>query len=80
MLGWPGIVVMDEVYSRFGIYVDNSKSLLPWLLPGFLIDVALYTVVFLAGAVLWRTLFSKSETAPSINKPSTNQKRKTTVL
>jgi hypothetical protein len=28
MLGWPGIVLMDQVYSRFGIYVDNSKSLL----------------------------------------------------
>jgi hypothetical protein len=80
MLGWPGIVLMDQVYSRFGIYVDNSKSLLLWLLPGFLIDVALYTVVIFVAAVLWRALFPKSETAPSVNKPSTNDKRPTTFL
>jgi hypothetical protein len=80
MLGWPGLLIMDAVYARFGIYVDSSKNLLPWLLPGFLIDVAAYTILFFVLDALWRTLVPKSQNSldasPTGKRPTTNDQRR----
>jgi len=64
MIGWPGLVLMNAIYAQFGIYVRDFKTLLPWLLPGFLVDVVLYTAVFFMVAKLWRTVNSKPVRKP----------------
>ena len=60
MLTWPGIIVMNKLLARFEIYAGGSNNLLPWLLPGFLIDIAVYTLAFFLLATMWRTLVPKS--------------------
>jgi len=80
MLGWPGIIVMNKIYARFEFYASQSDSLLPWLLPGFLIDIALYTVLFFGIATLWRKLVPKSESRLEASrrgqKPTTTDQRR----
>ncbi len=61
MLGWPGIIIMNKVYSSIGIYFDNSTNLVPLLVPGLVIDIALYTALFFAIVMLWRTINPKSD-------------------
>jgi len=55
VLLWPGIVIVDAVCARLGFYESGSASMLPWQIPGLLLDVVLYTLVFWVLSMVWRT-------------------------
>ncbi len=81
MLTWPGIIVMNKVLARFEIYAGGSNSLLPWLLPGFLIDIAVYTLAFFLLVTMWKTLVPKSknglEASQTDERPTRSDQRRT---
>jgi len=63
MLGWPGLLIVNAVYARFGFYVRDFASMLPWLVPGLLLDVILYALLFWVLSVAWR-VFAKHRPSP----------------
>ena len=56
ILVWPGIVAVDAVCARLGFYESGSASVLPWFIPGLLLDVMMYTVGFCVIGLAWRML------------------------
>jgi hypothetical protein len=56
MLGWPGVLVVNAACARFEIYAPGSDNLGPMLIAGFLIDVAIYTLLFFVVVKGWRML------------------------
>jgi len=58
ILLWPGIVLVDMVFAWLGFYASGSTSVLPWQVPGLLLDVVLYTLVFWVLSLIWR-MFAK---------------------
>jgi len=58
MLCWPGIVIVDAVCARLGFYESGSASVLPWMVPGLLLDFVMYTLLFWALSMAWR-IFGK---------------------
>lgn len=63
VVGWPGLIVVNAACARFGIYLREFPTW-TWLVPGFLIDLILYTSVFFVCAKLWRTLLGPGTTFP----------------
>jgi hypothetical protein len=54
-LGWPGLLIVNAICGQFGIYLHDFPAW-TWLIPGLLIDLLLYTLLFFVCAKLWRTL------------------------
>jgi hypothetical protein len=82
-LAWPGLVIVNAICSRFGIYL-NDAPLWQWLVPGLLIDVAFYTTVFFLCARLWGILaarFGSERRVPAARlSPTTDDRRPTAQL
>jgi hypothetical protein len=82
-LGWPGLIVVNAVCARFGIYLRESPTW-TWMIPSLLIDLLLYTALFFVAAKLWRIstakLGDKRFTQQDGLSPTTNDQRSTTHL
>ena len=80
-LAWPGLIVVNAISSRVGIYLHDAP-LWQWLVPGLLVDVAFYTTLFFLCAKLWRNLAARRERREKALplSPTTNDKRPKTVL
>jgi hypothetical protein len=79
-IGWPGLIVVNAVCARFGIYLHDFPTW-TWLIPALFIDLILYTLLFSASAKLRRTLAksgSKQEPITIPISPTGNDRRPTT--
>jgi len=65
LLTWPGIVAVDAVCARLGFYESGTPSVLPWQVPGLLLDVVLYTIVFWVFSVGWQMFRRQRSRRPS---------------
>jgi len=59
MATWPGLLIVNTVCARFQVYASDFGTLLPMLVVGFLINVAIYAALFFVVITLWRTLAPK---------------------
>jgi hypothetical protein len=57
-LGWPGLIIVNAVCARLGIYLHESPTW-EWIIAGSMIDLALYTGLFFVCARLWRMLSAR---------------------
>jgi len=65
-VGWPGLIIVNAVCAQFGIYLHEFPTW-TWLVPGLLVDLVLYTLVFFACAKLWSTLVrTRAKLPPTI--------------
>ncbi len=60
MLGWPGLLAVNAVCARFGIYA--SSDFVPMFVAGLLIDIAIYTLFFFVMIKGWRMFVPKAVT------------------
>ncbi|GEM_PF-6684255 len=60
MLGWPGLLAVNAVCARFGIYA--SSDFVPMFVAGLLIDIPIYTLLFFAMVKGWRMFVPKAVT------------------
>ena len=58
MLGWPGLLAVNAVCARFGIYA--SSDFVPMFAAGLLIDIAIYTLLFFIVVKGWRMFVPKA--------------------
>ena len=76
-IGWPGLIVVNAVCARFGIYLREFPTWM-WLVPGLLSNLFFYTFLFFACAKLWRTLHNNKEASGNGSSPTTSNRRPTT--
>ena len=60
MTAWPGLLIVNAVCARFQFYASDPGTLLPMLVVGFLINIAIYAALFFVVITLWRTLALRS--------------------
>lgn len=78
VLAWPGLVIVNAVCSRFGIYLQEFPTW-AWLIPSLLLDLLFYTLLFFACAKLWRTLKSDGKQRLGNEVLSTTNDRRPTM-
>ena len=82
-VAWPGLIVVNSVYSRFGVYVHDLPAW-NWLVPGLLIDLVFYTFLFFGPAKVWRMWAARpirQQCEPELPVSlTTNDQRPTTPL
>ena len=59
MLTWPGLLVVNAVCARFGIYASGSNNFGLMFAAGFLVDALIYTAIFFAAVTGWRLVAPK---------------------
>jgi len=64
---WPGIIVIAGIYDRVGFHWDPRSRLL-LLLPGFIVNVVLYTAGLVGISTLWRVTVGSPERPHEVAK------------
>jgi hypothetical protein len=61
MLGWPGLLVVNAVCARFGIY-ETAGNFGPIFGAGLVLDIVIYTLLFFVVVKGWRMFAPKAAT------------------